>query len=114
MTLANGEAWIIHPGETTDGYGQAAPDWNDPQVIEAGPVWYHQTGSVDDTDQRDAEITTATLTIWNPAVAVGAGDRVAYVGAAGFVIADVVGKPHVATTPRGPHHLELQLRTVEG
>lgn len=67
-----------------------------------------QRGSEEQQDKRDTVITSYVL-ILPTGVNVNAYDRVR--DAAGQTY-EVVGAPLVATTPRGPHHLELTLRHI--
>lgn len=113
--IINGVATILAPGSRTDGNGDAIDDWDHPvTVASAVDVWLQQTSATADVDHRAAEIVTAHLTIWDPTIAVAQGHSVVCTGAAGAHTWTVDSTPHVATTPRGPHHIEVQLRRVEG
>ena len=67
-----------------------------------------QRGSMEQQDDRDVVVSTYTL-ILHEGVDVNAYDRIR--DSAGQVY-EVVGAPLVATTPLGPHHLELTLRHI--
>ena len=66
--------------------------------------------SVEQVDGRDTVITSYIL-ILLASVDINAYDRVR--DGTGRIY-EVVGDPKVATTPRGPHHIEAQLRHIAG
>lgn len=93
--------------------GTAGVDrYGNPQYTYAtgGPVYGRSTQkSATETDVGGDELIIYRLLVLFPDVVLTAYDRVQ--DAAG-VVWEVIGQPHVATTPRGPHHLEVSLRHV--
>lgn len=107
------ETFTILPKTAVTGTGAADrygnPQWTWPTgATVAGRI--EQTNTVERVDGRDTVITAYRLILF-PAVTISAYDRVK--DAAGKVY-EVDGAPLVATSPRGPHHLEVSLRHVAG
>lgn len=99
---------ILRADETTDRYGNAVLDWSTPTETPT-KGWMAQSSSTEDTDRRDAAVSTWTLVL-GPDEDVTAADRVAVDG----TVYELLGAPNVAWSRRGPHHIEATLRLVEG
>ncbi|MEO3976305.1 hypothetical protein [Streptomyces sp. CAU 1734] len=105
---------VESPGSRTDPYGNTLPDWT---ASARAPVrgWMQQESAAEDTDQRNAQISTWLL-ICNPWTTTGdpltvhGRDRVHW-GARRF---EVTGPPGPEYEPGGLHHYEIQLREVHG
>lgn len=99
---------IVHAGTSTDRYGNIVKDWST-ATTKVSKGWITQTAASEDVTDREAEIGTWTLFL--PAETVVTGrDRVTWDG----LTFEVVAPPRKAWTPRGEHHIEAQLRIVEG
>lgn len=99
---------VVTPGSTTDRYGNLVPDWA-ASTSTTVKGWISQSSGSEDENGRDAQIGEWTLFL--PAgVEIDGRARVAWSG----VTFEVVGPPRRAWTPRGEHHVEVQLRVVEG
>lgn len=93
---------------TVDRYNNTVADWTTP-ASSPTKAWVTQTGTLEDQDHRDAAVTTATVTL--PAhTAVTAQDRIVIDGA----VFEVVGEPNRRWTPRGEHHVEVDVRECAG
>lgn len=93
-------------------YGNQAPDWSNATrhaTRHATRGWLEQLTGAEETAGRDALIGTWRLILAAGTDIVGR-DRVDGDG----VVFEVTGPPEVVHTPAGPHHIEAQLRTVEG
>lgn len=113
MTLSNlmvRSVTIVHPATVTDRYGNAVSDWNDTtETTTMG--WIGRTSATEEHGTRTgAEVETWTLTLADLAVTVTGSDRVVVDGQA----FEVDGPIWHAWTPRGEHHLEIDLRAVAG
>lgn len=107
------ETFIILPKTAVTGTGAADrygnPQWTWPTgSTVSGRI--QQVATVERIDGRDTVITSYRLVLF-PSVTIGAYDRVQ--DAAGRTY-EVDGAPLIATSPRGPHHLEVSLRHVAG
>lgn len=107
------DTFVVLPATAVTGTG-AADRYNNPQVTYPdgptvkGRMW--QRTSEENIRRRDTVLTNAGLILFPDAV-IGPYDRVRD---AHGVVWEVEGQPMVATTPRGPHHLEVYLRHVAG
>ncbi len=97
----------LHPGRTTDGYGNAVDDWADP-TSSSLQVMIEQRRADEELDGRTATITT--LVMFTNELGIAAADRFDWAG----VIYETDGDPWVVYTPAGPHHAEVALKRVEG
>lgn len=99
---------IITPTTRTDGYGDTATQWTGATEVET-TGWLAQLASFADLDGRDATDSTLTLTL--PATAViTAKCRVRIASR----VYEVDGEPLKAWTPASVHHIECQLKVVDG
>lgn len=99
---------IVHPGSTTDRYSNTVANWDTAtRTIASG--WLAQRDATEVLDGRDALVTTLVLFL-DAGTDITGRDRVDVDG----ITYEVVGNPLLAWTPRGAHHLEVVLRTVEG
>lgn len=99
---------ILTPGSTTDRYNNTVLDWAAPTSRNA-KAWFAQQTASEDHAQRDAQVTEGTAT-FSADVGLTPSDRVLI----DSTTYEVVGQPHIAWTPRGPHHVEVRLRAVAG
>lgn len=99
---------ILTSGSRTTRADDAVKDWrNATETTVSG--WFSQVGAFEDLDGREAKVTDAVLFL--PAdTTITAADRVRY----GGVTYEITGRPHRAATPVGIHHIEVNLRAVEG
>ena len=97
----------LHPGTTTDGYGNTADDWANPTSTPL-QVMIEQRRAVEELEGRDATVTS--LVLFTNELAVGAVDRFVWAG----VTYETDGDPWVVYAPDGPHHAEVAIRRVEG
>lgn len=113
MTLSNlmvRSVTIVHPATATDRYGNAVADWED--VTETSTHgWIGRTSASEELGTRTAgEVETWTLTLDDLTVSIGGTDRVIVDGQT-FEVASPVWR---TWTPRGEHHIEVDLRAVTG
>lgn len=99
---------IVRQGETTDRYGQTAPDWSKATRIHTRG-FLGQNVSREVLDGRDAQIADYQLFL-PTGTDISGHDRVEIDGAS----FEVVGPPLVRRTPDGPHHVEARLRAISG
>lgn len=98
---------IVTSGSTNSRYNDEAPDWDNPISSVDALGWLTQTSSAEQIGGRDVVVTVDRLFL--PAgTAVTVADRVVSEGR----IYAVDGDPHVAQSPRGAHHVEVELRLV--
>ena len=95
-------------GARTDAYGDTQPDWTTPTTVAAGG-WLAQQSSIEDLDGRAA--TASTLALFLPAGTVITARNRVVIDARTY---EIIGEPHKAWTPRGEHHVEVQLQAVDG
>ncbi len=95
-----------HGAGAADEYGNATDTWS-AGVQHKGRV--EQRNATEITVDGDVQRSDWLLFL-GPEVAIGGRDRVTADGRT----FEVVGPPSVARTPRGPHHLEANLRHVSG
>ena len=99
---------VITPGARTDAYGDTTIDWTT-ATESATNGWLAQLSSIEDLDGRDG--TSSTLTLSLPAdTVIDAQCRVRIAGR----VYEVDNEPLRAWTPRGVHHIECQLKVVDG
>lgn len=107
------DTFIIMPATSVTGTG-AADRYNNPQVTYPdgqsvkGRMW--QRTSEENIRRRDTVLTHAGLILF-PGTAISPYDRVRDPQG---VVWEVEGQPLVASTPRGPHHVEVYLRHIAG
>lgn len=103
------EVTILRPNRLTDRYGNSSKDWA--HVTETDAVgWVSQRAASEDrANGREAQLSEWVLFL-DPDVDIVGGDRVTWEG----LTFEVDGPPNPAWTPRGPHHLEVPLKVVEG
>lgn len=102
-------SWI-HPGTTTDGYGNSVPDWSEGAATTTSslPVMIEQRRAVEELDGRDATVTT--LVLFTNELGIEAVDRFVWDGRT----YEADGDPWVVYSPGGPHHAEIAIVRVEG
>jgi hypothetical protein len=100
---------IVHPGTSTDRYGNVTKDWTTATRTTVKGWIARQSGLEDRTAGREAEVSTwyGYLPAGTP---IAGGDRLDWEG----VTFEVDGPPYTAWSPRGPHHTEIALRIVTG
>jgi hypothetical protein len=99
---------IIRAARVTDPYGDVELDWvNATRTTTTG--WLSQGPSLELLVARDTVITVSQLYLPKDAD-VDRQDRLEVDGA----LYDIVGKPNMAYSPRGPHHLEVNVQEVLG
>jgi len=100
---------ILAAAETTSRYGDTVKDWDNATTTSA-KGWLSITSTTElAEDGREAQVTRTVLSL--PAgTAIAGADRVTIDGAT----YEVDGNPITAYTPRGAHHIEANLRRVEG
>lgn len=91
-----------------DRYGNAVFDWDHP-TVRTIQGWVSQNSSLVTLDHR-VEVSTNTALVVAADAGITAYDRVEIDGET-FT---VDGEPHIAWTPRGPHHAEISLKRVAG
>lgn len=91
-----------------DRYGDAIFDWDHP-TVRTIKGWVSQTASLVTNDHR-VGVSTNTSLVVAADEAITVYDRVEIDGET-FTID---GDPHVAWTPRGPHHMEVSLKRWVG
>ncbi len=104
---------IERAGATTDRYGNTVKNWAAASSDELFG-WVTQTGSSEIGDQREGQVST-----WRAFMPAGTdiagADRVVWVGEDADTTFEVVGPPARPWAPRsGEHHVEVDLRVVEG
>lgn len=105
------ESYVILPRTAVTGtgakdrYGNPQATWPDGPTV---PGRIHQVQSFERNDSRDT-VTSDWQLLLMPSVTITAYDRVRDTYGRVF---EVVGEPKIATTPRGPHHIEVQLRHI--
>lgn len=101
---------VVTPATATDRYGNTVRDWaNATRTTYSG--WVEKRGRTEQTASGDRNLQLADWLLMLPATAVITGSaRVEYDGAT----FDVIGPPQLVRTPRGPHHIEADLRSREG
>lgn len=117
---------IVNPVFVTDRYGDGVADFgDDADHLEDVPAWVqHQSPSETYGPNRDA-ITASWLLILPPArVVAGVDDdpptleAITITGRSrvhhGEVVYEVDGEPNLTSSPRGPHHWEVPLKSVAG
>jgi len=101
-------SWV-HPGTTTDDYGNTVRDWSEGAVTATDlPVMIEQRRAIEQLDGRDATVTT--LVLFTNELAVEAVDRFVWDGRT----YEADGDPWVVYAPDGPHHAEVAIQRVEG
>lgn len=88
-----------------DRLGNATDSFTDPETVNAR---IEQIGSLEIAVGEDVIVANYRVFLM-PAVALGPLDRIEDVSGRKF---EVVGQPDLLSTPRGPHHIEANLRTV--
>lgn len=99
---------IVHPGSTTDRYDNDVDDWTTATRTEAA-AWVQQRSTGEDRGGRQAVI-TGWKCFFAADAEVTARDRIEWDGRA----FEVDGEPYAPSTPDGPHHVECQLKAVDG
>lgn len=99
---------IIRAARVEDPYGDVELDWaNATRTVTTG--WLSQGSSVELLVARDTVVTVSQVYLPKEAD-VDRQDRLEVDGE----LYDIVGKPNLAHSPRGPHHLEVTVREVLG
>ena len=99
---------IVRAAAATDVYGNTTDNWATATTVDT-VGWVTQRDNDEDTSDRDQQ--TRLWTLYVPAdTDITGHDRVVW----GDLTFDVVGPPHRAWTPRGEHHIEADLKLVEG
>jgi hypothetical protein len=99
---------IVYPGYSTDRYGNLAKNWSTATSVET-LGWFNQRNTVEDDNQREGTETDAILFL-EPDETISEFDRVIF----REQTYEVFGKPKLAGTPRGTHHLEIDLKLYQG
>lgn len=104
---------IVHPGITTDRYGNETKNWATASRTDTS-AWVSRATQLEDRSAgREAEVST-WLAYLPTGVDVAGGDRLEWTPTGTLITFEVDGPPLPAWAPRGPHHLEVYLRVVEG
>jgi len=103
------EIAILRPALGTSRYGDATKDWVTATETETVGWISRRSESEDRTNGREAQVSEWVLYLDEDADIQG-GDRVVW----GTTTFEVDGPPNPARTPRGEHHVEANLRLVEG
>lgn len=101
---------ILRPAAFTDRYGDSIPD---PDSATSTEVlgWLSQTSATEPTGPGRALVTLTTEILFLPSgTDIEAHDRVEIDGQ----LYEVDGVPQSAWSPRGEHHIEANLRRVDG
>lgn len=107
-TLLAHDVTILTPGTTANRYGDSTPNWATATSV-ASKAWVSQRSSVEDLDHREAQV-SGWVVFLPEDTAITGRDRVVW----GSVTFEVDGPPNRAWTPRGEHHVEANLRVVDG
>lgn len=107
-TLLVRDVVIQTAGTTVDRYNNTIADWSAPTERSA-KAWLAQTENGEVFDHRDATVWSFTATL-DITAELQPYERVVIDGQ----VYEVVGRPNVAHTPRGPHHIEATLRRCAG
>jgi head-tail adaptor len=99
---------IQRPASAADANGFTVKDWDDPTETSV-KGWIVQLSTTEDRDGREAQVSSWQAYLHAETDVLG-GDRVVW-GSRTF---EVDGTPQHAWTPRGEHHVEVQLRKVDG
>lgn len=99
---------IQEPGSATDAHGNPVEAWSSPTTT-SYRGYLEQTSAIEVTVGRDTVISDWLLVL--PANASASSEARAVIEGSTF---EVVGRPDARTTWRGPHHLEVRLRLLEG
>lgn len=100
---------ILRPALGTSRYGDASKDWVTATSTETNGWVARRNESEDRTQGREAQVSEWALYV-DVDADIQAGDRVMW----GTVVFEVDGPPNRAHSPRGEHHVEANLRLVEG
>lgn len=103
---------IITPAIGTDTRGAAKYVWtNATEVNKKGWMAQSNASAVEDDLRPNRDGTSTTWRLFIPKESVLDNRcRIRYLGD----LYEVVGRPHMAKTPAGNHHLEVPLKLVEG
>lgn len=103
---------ILRPATITDRYGDSIPDPNSSHATTTEVLgWLSQTDATEPTGPGRALVTLTTEILFLPSgTDIEAHDRVEIDGQ----LYDVDGEPRAAWSPRGEHHIEANLRRVDG
>jgi hypothetical protein len=99
---------IVTPAATVDAYGNTVDDWATATTVDT-VGWVAQPGNDEDTADRDQQTRLWKLFAPDDTVITG-HDRVTWQ----TLTFEVVGPPFRSWTPRGEHHIEADLKLVEG
>lgn len=99
---------ILTATSSTNRYGDTAADWSAP-ASRTAQCWFDQQTGADLLSHRSGIVTQARA-FFDTTSSLAAGERVVIDDAT----YEVIGSPDIAWTPRGPHHIEAQLRAVAG
>lgn len=99
---------ILRPGTVEDRYHNAAKDWAGATSTNV-KGWISRTSSGEVNGEREAEVSGWIVYLPVGTDIVG-GDRVTWNG----TTFEVDGPPNHAWRPQGEHHIEAQLRVVQG
>lgn len=101
---------ILTAGTVTDAYGDTATSWATPTSV-AVKGWLAQLEETEPSGPGRALVTVVRDVLRLPiGTPITAGNRVVIDG----ITYDVDGPPRRVWTPRGAHHLRVNLRAVEG
>lgn len=111
MTLASlmvHDVIVVRPTIVVDRYGNETKDWANPTRTTV-KGWIARRSEREVLERREAQV--ADWIVYLPVgTALDGGDRVEWNGNT----FEVSGPPNEAWTPRGPHHIEADLLSVQG
>ncbi len=108
QSLMTDNVTVENPAFTFDNRGNKVKDWDNATIIPV-KAWITQRSTEELQDLREGT-KSDWIVFLLPEIPIDNLSRVRY----GTLVFQVVGKPHNAKTPEGPHHLEVDLELVEG
>jgi hypothetical protein len=108
-TLLVHDIAILRPALGSNRYGDASKDWGTASETDTVGWIARRNESEDRAEGREAQISEWVLYL-DAGADIQGGDRVVW----GTTTFEVDGPPNPARTPRGVHHIEANLRLVEG
>lgn len=111
--LTTNAVTIVKAGENTNTYTDRRPDWQFIESFTDTTGWLTQVTTTEERGAREI-VRTGWKLYLAPDAVITAADRVLVAQANGCepLIYEVDGQPHLAQTPRGPHHIECNLKRV--
>lgn len=109
--LLNQTLIIERAAVTTDRYGNAVRDWSQAsRTAVSGRLETEERRAEEDVADRD-QLTARGVAFLAPDADILGTDRI--LDSLG-VRYEVIGQPAIQTTPRGPHHIEVRVTSMEG